>query len=560
MEHVRLLLALVLSFLVFFLWEFFFVDREAIQPPPTPTPTEQPADVADTPRLPPGPQTEPIPGPAVIPTPEPTVPVQPVSTSRTITVENDIYRVRISEAGAVWTSFVLKDYRESVAETAPLKELIGETVPGGSVRLETAEGGIPGLESAHFTAEPATDWIMVEEAPKTVRFTWQSPGGIIVEKAYTFSPDTYLVDLTVRIHNGSDRPLTDRMAFVLAGKLQTDQSHYAFEGPSALLDQSLEQIKVKKIPDHRRTNGLIRWVSIEKQYFLTALLPAQPAAESTMRLGRTEEGVITNAYVAPRSPVAPGETGQYQVDLYFGPKSLKILSDLDKNLARVIDFGWFDIIAKPCLWLMNFLYRFIPNYGVAIIILTTFIKLILWPLGNKGYQSMNEMKKLQPEMARLREKYKDDKKRMNEELMALYRTYKINPLGGCLPMVLQIPVFIALYRMLYEAIELRHAPFVGWINDLSSPDRLFRFNVDYVPLMQPPYGIPVLTIIMGATMFFQQKMSPPPGDPTQAKMMTFLPIVFTVIFINFPSGLVLYWLVNNVLSIAQQYYIAKKKS
>jgi YidC/Oxa1 family membrane protein insertase len=160
-------------------------------------------------------------------------------------------------------------------------------------------------------------------------------------------------------------------------------------------------------------------------------------------------------------------------------------------------------------------------------------------------------------MAEIREKYKDDKKRMNQELMGLYKIYKINPMGGCLPMILQIPVFFALYRMLYQAIELRHAPFFGWINDLSAPDRLFNFDFT-IPFMQPPYGIPVLTIIMGATMFLQQKMTPTAGDPTQAKMMRLMPLFFTVIFINFPSGLVLYWLVNNVLSILQQSYISKK--
>jgi YidC/Oxa1 family membrane protein insertase len=168
------------------------------------------------------------------------------------------------------------------------------------------------------------------------------------------------------------------------------------------------------------------------------------------------------------------------------------------------------------------------------------------------------MKRLQPLMTEIRERYKDDKKKMNEELMALYRTYKINPLGGCLPMILQIPVFFALYRMLYESIELRHAPFIGWINDLSAPDRLFSFDFS-IPLMQPPYGIPVLTLIMGATMFLQQKMSPPPGDPSQAKIMMLMPIMFTVIFVNFSSGLVLYWLVNNILSIGQQYYVSKKR-
>jgi YidC/Oxa1 family membrane protein insertase len=170
---------------------------------------------------------------------------------------------------------------------------------------------------------------------------------------------------------------------------------------------------------------------------------------------------------------------------------------------------------------------------------------------------MNQMRKLQPKMKDLQERYKDDRQKMNQELMNLYRVYKVNPLGGCIPMLLQIPVFIALYRMLYQAIELRHAPFFLWINDLSAPDRLFQFE-GYIPLMQEPYGIPVLTIIMGGTMFLQQKMSPPPGDPSQAKMMMMLPVFFTFIFINFPAGLVLYWLVNNVASILQQYYINKK--
>jgi YidC/Oxa1 family membrane protein insertase len=170
---------------------------------------------------------------------------------------------------------------------------------------------------------------------------------------------------------------------------------------------------------------------------------------------------------------------------------------------------------------------------------------------------MNEMKKLQPLMAEIREKFKDDKQKMNVEVMNLYKTYKVNPVSGCLPMLVQFPIFIALYRMLYSAIELRHAPFFGWIFDLSAPDRLFNFGFS-IPFMQEPSGIPVLTLIMGATMFLQQKMAPPAGDPMQAKMMMLMPLFMTVIFINFSSGLVLYWLVNNVLSIAQQYYITKK--
>ncbi|MBW2370843.1 MAG: membrane protein insertase YidC, partial [Deltaproteobacteria bacterium] len=221
------------------------------------------------------------------------------------------------------------------------------------------------------------------------------------------------------------------------------------------------------------------------------------------------------------------------------------------------DLGWFDFLARPILWLMNAIYKVIPNYGVTIIILTILIKIILWPLGNKSYKSMGQMKKMQPLMAEIRERYKDDKQKQNQEVMALYRTYKVNPLGGCLPMVAQIPVFFAFYQMLYAAFELRHAPFAGWINDLSAPDRLFEFGFS-IPFMEPPYGIPVLTIIMGASMLWQQKMQPPMGDPAQAKMMMFMPVVFTFIFINFSSGLVLYWLTNNILGIMQQYYVTKK--
>jgi YidC/Oxa1 family membrane protein insertase len=261
--------------------------------------------------------------------------------------------------------------------------------------------------------------------------------------------------------------------------------------------------------------------------------------------------------VNPVFELSPGTQKEFQFLVFMGPKSMELLNSLGYDLGKALNFGFFNLIAKPCLWFMNKIHSVVPNYGIAIIILTIFTKVLLWPLGNKSYKSMSEMKKLQPLMTEIREKYKGDKQKMNQELMALYRTYKVNPMGGCLPMVLQIPVFFALYRMLYQAIELRHAPFFLWINDLSAPDRLFNFGFS-IPFMEPPYGIPVLTIIMGATMLLQQKMSPPPGDPTQAKMMMLMPVVFTFIFINFSSGLVLYWLVNNVLSISQQYYVQKK--
>jgi YidC/Oxa1 family membrane protein insertase len=269
------------------------------------------------------------------------------------------------------------------------------------------------------------------------------------------------------------------------------------------------------------------------------------------------DDMVIATLVLPETSIAPGEDKNFSYKSFIGPKDTEVLAKANYDLSKAVNFGMFDLLAKPFLWIMNQIYKVIPNYGIAIILLTLMTKIILWPLGNKSYKSMNDMKRMQPLMAEIREKYKDDKKKMNEETMALYRTYKINPMGGCLPMIVQLPVFFALYRMLYQAIELRHAPFFGWINDLSAPDRLFHFGFS-IPFMQPPYGIPVLTIVMGVTMLLQQKMSPPPGDPTQAKMMMFMPIIFTVIFINFPAGLVLYWLTNNIFSIAQQYYIQKK--
>ena len=276
-----------------------------------------------------------------------------------------------------------------------------------------------------------------------------------------------------------------------------------------------------------------------------------------MRLFLKDKKFLEAQYINPQKEIQPGSQEQVEFNLFFGPKSLKLLKSLGHDLNLAINFGWFDFLAKPFLYFMNFLYGFIPNYGVAIILLTVVTKIIFWPLGSKSYKSMNEMKKIQPLLAEIKEKYGNDKKRMNEEVMGLYKTYKINPMGGCLPMVAQIPVFFALYRMLYETIELRHAPFLLWIKDLSAPDRLFHFAFS-IPFMEPPYGIPVLTIIMGATMFIQQKMTPAVGDPTQAKMMMILPFVFTVIFVNFSAGLVLYWLINNVLSILQQYIISRK--
>jgi len=406
-----------------------------------------------------------------------------------------------------------------------------------------------------FLSTVATDSLDVQDSVREASFLWTSPSGITIEKHYTFYPDSYLFGLDIVIKNNSGKLLQDHPALSLTGKYTEAKNSYGFEGPSVLINNALEQVAVKDLAKKNVYPGRIDWTCLEERYFLSGIVPEVPS-EASVRLSLANSR-LDNTLVEPEIRIDSGAQKKIAYKVYMGPKSYSIIKRLGIGLDKAINFGFFDLLAKPLLWLLNFLHGYIPNYGLAIIALTLIIKAILWPLGSKSYKSMSEMKKIQPLMAQIREKYKDDKKKMNEETMALYKTYKVNPLGGCLPMVVQIPVFFALYRMLYEAIELRHAPFMGWINDLSAPDRLLHFSFS-IPFMDPPYGIPVLTIIMGATMFIQQKMSPPMGDPTQAKMMMMMPIVFTFVFINFSSGLVLYWLVNNVVSISQQYYIQKK--
>jgi YidC/Oxa1 family membrane protein insertase len=438
--------------------------------------------------------------------------------------------------------------------------MISPDLTGGTVRVGFADNSVSGVKGAVFSANSEKDTVDITNKSQEISFSWTSPQGVVVEKKYLFSPETYMIDLNVNVKNGSNQPLKDSLTLSLYRYNSEKESRYGFEGPSALIDNKLEQVKIKKIKKKNIYPGDIKWVAVQDRYFMSAIVPDTAVKAASMRLYLNDEKILQNEFVQSEFVVNSGDQHASKYRLFFGPKSIKILKTVDYDLVKAVNFGMFDILAKPCVWIMDFIYdHFIPNYGVAIIILTIFTKILLWPLGNKSYKSMADMKKIQPLMADIKEKYKDDKRKMNEEMMGLYKTYKVNPMGGCLPMVVQIPVFFALYRMLYEAIELRHAPFFWWINDLSAPDRLFRFDFA-VPFMEPPYGIPVLTIIMGATMFFQQKMSPPMGDPTQAKMMMMMPIVFTFIFINFSSGLVLYWLVNNVLSMAQQYYITKKKA
>ncbi|MEE9567036.1 MAG: membrane protein insertase YidC [Desulfobacteria bacterium] len=550
--ELRMLLAIVLSFLIFMLYQVFFVKQ-----PSTPVDKKNAAREVESVERGTLAKDE---GVKVLddkPSPVEGEIITPARQARTITVTTPLYVAEFTEDCGSLKAFRLRHYKEFLAPGAPMKEIIQlpdeET---GTLGISFLGEGVKGLKGALFEASTETEFLDVTRGRQHLGFAWTAPDGITIIKTYTFSPETYEIGLEVKVRNLSITAIDDNLTISLRnGYDEAKKSRYVFSGPVALIDGELEEIKVNKIAKQDKYAGRISWVACEDQYFVSAIIPKE-AREAGMKLANPEN-VVETTYIDPSGAIAPGTERTYQYGVYFGPKSLETLDSAGADLAKIVDFGFFDIIAKPLLHAMNFIYKFIPSYGIVIIIITIIVKILFWPLSNKSYKSMSQMKKLQPKMAELRAKYKHDKKMMNQELMNLYKLYKINPLGGCLPMVLQIPVFFAFYKMLYQAIELRHAPFFLWINDLSAPDRLFSFSFK-VPLMAPPYGIPVLTLIMGASMFFQQKMSPPPGDPTQAKMMMFMPIFFTFIFINFPSGLVLYWLVNNILSMVQQKYVTQK--
>jgi len=554
MEQGRVFLAIAISFLIFLVWNFFFVENKSPQPNLKRAATET-APKEAVPQKP----IEPAPAKPLSTKDVQAAPSVSERAARTLHIETPLYALSLSENKAVVKRFTLKHYSESIEKDSPRKILISEENPFGTVLVGFEQKTVDGFDSAVFSADSTIDPISVTDAEKTITFSWQSPEGMVVEKRYTFSPKSYRIGLKVVLKNGSKGIWKDNVTLSLYRKLEENKGRaVGFEGPSAKINNSVEEVEIKKIKDKPLSPGSVKWWGIEDRYFMSAAVPPDNN-DGQVKFFTRENRVIEAQYLQPAMTIEPQGEQRFDYYLFLGPKSMKVLKEVGYDLDEAVNFGLFDFIAKPCVWLMNQIYQVIPNYGIAIIILTLLSKIILWPLGNKSYKSMSDMKKLQPLMAEILEKYKSDKKKQQQEIMSLYRTYKINPVGGCLPMIAQIPVFFALYRMLYEAIELRHAPFFGWITDLSAPDRLFRFGFT-VPFMQPPYGIPVLTLVMGATMLIQQKMSPPPGDPGQAKMMMLMPVVFTVIFINFSSGLVLYWLVNNLLSIGQQYYVTKKRA
>ncbi|ESP62489.1 Inner membrane protein translocase component YidC, long form [Smithella sp. ME-1] len=370
--------------------------------------------------------------------------------------------------------------------------------------------------------------------------------GLKIEKIFTFTPDNYSIALDVKISNLTNSPTTQipHLNWYEYADPKEETDSYSNEGPVAYVSKSVKRKKASDISTEVSLGPDVSWGGFERKYFMAAVIPQDPSL-TTINMSRDQNNVVSVAIKGTKSVIPPNQSDSIKYSLFIGPKDYILLKKLGISLEEAVEFDSFipglKWLSIGLLIFIKFLYQYVANYGIAIIMLTIFIKLIFWPLGNISYKSMKEMQKLQPKLVELKEKYKNDQAKIGQETMALYKAHKVNPLSGCLPMLIQIPVFIGLYNTLLYAIELRHSPLFWWIQDLSAKD---------------PYYI--TPIIMGATQFIQQKMTPFTGDPMMAKMMLIMPIVFTFLFLNFPAGLVIYWLLNNVLSIGQQIYINKK--
>ena len=387
-----------------------------------------------------------------------------------------------------------------------------------------------------------------------IPLTWVSENGQTFTKTITFSRNSYLVKIDYQVTNTGTTPLSvfqysqfKRTEPLNSGGGLTQLPSYT--GGAIFNEGNLKKIDFGDMSDEKFSlESDHGWVSMMQHYFVGVFIPNQGPRVYYTATDKTVNPQVYRIGYNTKNPVtiAPGETGQINNQVFLGPKEQSRLQDIEDNLgvdglSLTVDFGVFTVISKPLFWILDLFYKLVGNWGWAIVLTTCLIKLIFYPLSAKSYRSMAAMKKLQPRIQTLKERHKDDRQKFQMEMMAMYKKEKVNPMGGCLPILIQIPVFLAFYWALLESVEMRHAPFMLWLQDLSAPD--------------PYYVLPVL---MGLTQFLMTKLNPAPMDEIQKKVMMFMPIVLIFIFINFPQGLVLYWVVNNILSMAQQWYINKK--
>ncbi len=476
--------------------------------------------------------------------------VQTSAPAREITVETDKYQAIFTTEGARLISFKLKDYKATAAKDSALVQMYGSAPLRYATLRTTGSEGFGLSEDARFESSAASVVNVNNQDPFELSFKHVAANGMQYVKSFRLRADEYAIDLTLELSNAGPNPLrgTVDLAMIQRWDLSTDadgssfldSDSYSFTGPATLVKDEIEEVDVDDLQEAPVSYGSdFSWTSFQTKYFLSVVVPAANTTERILL--QRKDDAIENILETSYFTLQPGEKRSLDYLVFIGPKDPQELKTAGHQLEKIADFGFFNLLAQPLFMVLTFFYGFFKNYGVAIILLTTMIKIIFWPLTHKSYSSMKSMQKLQPEMQKLRDKFKNDKERLNKEMMQLYKTHSVNPLGGCLPMIVQIPVFFALYQVLLNSIALRHAPFAFWLTDLAAKD--------------PYYITPVL---MGASMFVQQKMTPTTADPMQAKIFMMMPIVFTFMFLNFPSGLVIYWLVNNLLTILQQYFIHRK--
>ena len=535
MENRNTIIALVLMLAVWVGFSFLTA------PPPKAPPAQTAVSTSVGGEVPRGPTAVQKATPATGVSSAVTVPV--VSHEESVTIDTGLFKAVLTNSGARIKSFTLKKYRVSVNPQSAPVALVNADSAANATLATTGTGGFGVTpDTLYAVADGGKTLSLTGNQSRKVVFKALCANGLVVEKIYTFHGGRYDFDLSVKVINQGSSAASGafELSLVHPWNKTKHSTRYAFIGPSTLVGNKLHNDKISDL----EKNGLdyadnVTWTAFSTKYFMTAVVPLD-SARGKVQL-RKKNDFIFNRIDAPLLSLTPGHEADYRYLVYFGPRDLEVLKKVDHHLAKAINFGFFSILAVPLLYVLKFFYAYVGNYGIAIIIVTVIIKLIFWPLTQKSYTSMKAMQKLQPQMQKIREKNKNDRERLNREIMELYKKHRVNPLGGCLPMVVQIPVFFALYEMLLGSIELRHAYFALWLTDLSAKD--------------PYYVTP---LIMGVTMFVQQKMSPSSMDPTQAKLFMLMPVIFTFLFLNFPSGLVLYWLVNNILTIVQQWFINQK--
>jgi YidC/Oxa1 family membrane protein insertase len=540
MDSQRLILFFVFSFSVFLLLDGWQRDQQAARAPastekggkapaagavPTPTPSDKlAASQAAVPR---------------------DAPAKPAASGKTIRVETDLVVAQLGTVGGDLRRLELKQHRDTVDKDKPFV-LLDATDHSYTAQAGLTGGTLPNHRTT-FEADAADYRLADGQDVLEVRLRAPPVKGVAVTKIYRFKRGTYLIEVTFEVVNGGSEPLTPYAYFQLIrdGKPPAGDSAMlpTFTGVAVYTDKekfqkiSFDEIEKGKTAYPKNTQD--GWIAIIQHYFLSAWLPKNgtPREFYTQRL---ESGLFSAGVIVPVGTLAPGASGAATVPLYAGPEEPTKLAAIAPGLDLTVDYGWLTVIAVPLFWVLEWLHRWVGNWGVAIIILTIIIKLLFYPLSAASYRSMAKMRVVAPKLQRIKDQYGNDRQRMQQAMMDLYKTERINPLGGCMPILVQIPVFIALYWVLLASVELRHAPFFGWIDDLATPDPWF-----------------VLPLLMGATMIIQTRLNPEPPDPVQAKVMKIMPVVFSIFFFFFPAGLVLYWLVNNILSIAQQWHITR---